>query len=243
MQIGERLRQLADAEGVDLFGIADLAPARTAMLRFGQLDSEEYPYAISLGLRIPDAIVDQLPERRQRRVSVSYRAHGYELLNTRLDIATSKMASLLQREGFRALPIPSSRRADSATLSASFSNKMAAHLAGLGWIGKSCLLVTPQFGPRVRWATVLTSAPVQPTGSMLEQRCGSCHECVDICPPHAIKGRNFVLGEDRERRYDAHACERYLNEMEKADDAVCGMCLYICPHGRARREPRPLADR
>lgn len=232
MEIAERLRRLAEAEGLDMFGIADLAPARAEMQRFGQLDSREYPRAISFGLRIPDSIVDQLIQRRERRVSVSYRTHGYEMLNIRLDIAASKMASRLQKDGFRALPVPSSRRADSVTLCAIFSNKMAAHLAGLGWIGKSCLLVTPQFGPRVRWATVLTDAPLQPTGTMMEQRCGSCRECVDICPSQAIKGLNFVLGEDREVRYDAHACERYLKEMEEADDSVCGMCLYICPQGR-----------
>ena len=51
-----------------------------------------------------------------------------------------------------------------------FSNKLAAHLAGLGWIGKSCLLITPQVGPRVRWVSVLTEAPLALTGGMAEER-------------------------------------------------------------------------
>ncbi len=37
-------------------------------------------------------------------------------------------------------------------------------MAGLGRIGKSCLLITPEAGPRVHWATVLTDAPMQVTG-------------------------------------------------------------------------------
>ena len=42
------------------------------------------------------------------------------------------------------------------------SHKLVAHLAGLGRIGRSCLLLTPGAGPRVRLATVLTNAPLDP---------------------------------------------------------------------------------
>ena len=83
------------------------------------------------------------------------------------------------------------------------SQKLAAHLSGLGWIGKSCLLVTPDHGPRVRWVTVLTDAPLRPTGAPLEQRCGECTACVDICPVHALTGKPFSPDELREARFDA----------------------------------------
>ena len=109
---------------------------------------------------------------------------------------------------------------------------MAAHLAGLGWIGKSCLLVTPEAGPRVRWTTVLTDAPLK-AGTPMEMRCGDCHECVDICPVKAFTGRNFIESEPREARYDARRCEKYLKGLEASTGyGVCGMCLYICPHGK-----------
>jgi epoxyqueuosine reductase QueG len=236
MDLAGQLLMIAEAEGIDLIGVADLAPAREPMARFGRLDAARYPRAISIGLRIPDSIVEGLADRGGRHASVAYRTHGRETLNLRLDLAASRMASLLQREGFAALPIPASRRTDDATLSAAFSHKMAASLAGLGWIGKSCLLVTPQFGPRVRWATVLTDAPLQPTGRMMDERCGECARCAEACPAKAIHGRAFIPGEEREARCDARACGAYLDEMETADGAVCGMCVYACPHGR--RPPR-----
>jgi hypothetical protein len=61
------------------------------------------------------------------------------------------------------------------------AHKLAAHLAGLGWIGKSCLLLTEQFGPRVRFVSVLTDAPLE-AGSPLDKPCGKCQVCIDACP-------------------------------------------------------------
>ena len=141
---------------------------------------------------------------------------------------------MLQREGHQALPIPASKRVDNERICAAFSHKLAAHLAGLGWIGKSCLLVTPEEGPRVRWATVLTDAPLPVTGKPMDGRCGKCNRCVEICPVQAFTGAAFRASEPREKRYDAGKCDRYFAAMRDKDAqlAVCGLCLYVCPYGR-----------
>lgn len=89
-----------------------------------------------------------------------------------------------------------------------FSHKLAAHLAGLGWIGKSCLPVTPEAGPRVRWASVLTDAPLA-AGEQLEERCGECEACVEVCPAGAFSGRSFFSDEPRAARFDAFKCRYY----------------------------------
>jgi epoxyqueuosine reductase QueG len=185
-----------------------------------------------VGIALPHAIVDQLPRRSERAVSMSYRQHAYDVVNQRLDHVASHLSGLLQREGHSALPVPASQIVDDDRLCGIFSNKLAASLAGLGWIGKSCLLVTPQVGPRVRWATVLTDAPLAPTGAMMEVRCGDCEACVDICPPHAFTGRPFHPSEPRELRFDVHKCHAYFDEMKRSSGLdTCGMCLYVCPHG------------
>lgn len=221
--------------GYDYFGIADLGPARHAMMSQGGLDVEKYPRAVSIGVALMDDIVDLLPRNQERWAAVTYRSHSYDVINARLDQMGSRVASEIQRAGFRALPLPASLRVDDERICALFSHKMAAHLAGLGWIGKSCLLVTPDHGPRVRWVSVLTDAPLTPTGQAMEQRCGECMECANACPASAILGRNFVEQEPREARMDARKCERFYDEMEaQGKVAVCGMCLYICPKGRKR---------
>jgi len=238
----DRLRELALDMGTDLFGIADITPAREAVEAQGGPEVASFPRAISLGIILLDSIVDQLPRRSDRAVSVAYKHHAYDVVNDQLDTITFRLSKELERQGYRAYPISASQRVNDEKICAQFSHKMAAHLAGLGWIGKSCLLVTPQAGPRVRFATILTNASLRPTGEPLDQRCGECQECVKVCPVSAFTGRAFVENEDREARYDAFKCQEHMKEIEKKMGmAVCGMCLYICPHGRKHEGLRSKA--
>jgi epoxyqueuosine reductase QueG len=233
MELGISLRTLAETMGADFYGVADLAMAHDAILEQGGAAIAEFPRAISIGIGLLHPIVDQLPKHKDRAVAMTYRHHAYDLVNQRLDHIASPLASLIQRAGYRALPVPASQMVDGERLCAVFSHKMAAHLAGLGWIGRSCMLITPQVGPRVRWATVLTNAPLQATTSPMEQRCGTCRECVDICPAQAYTGEPYRLGEPREVRFAAHRCSEYFDKMAEIKGvSVCGLCLYVCPNGR-----------
>jgi epoxyqueuosine reductase len=229
-----KVKEIAETWGADFTGVADLSQAHEAILSQGGPMIAAYPLAISVGIGLQHAIVDQLPKRANRAVALSYQYHSYDLVNQRLDLLISQVSRFLQRQGYRALPIPASKRLDNDPISAAFSHKMAAHLAGLGWIGKSCLLVTPEMGPRVRWATVLTDAPLHITGEPIEGSCDNCNLCVEICPVQAFTGEPFRAFEPRGKRYDAVKCERYFSEMREKDEglAVCGLCLYVCPHGK-----------
>lgn len=233
MRLEASLRTLAETMGVDFYGVADLAPAHDAILEQGGPLIAEFPRAISIGIGLLHPIVDQLPQHADRAAALLYRHHAYDVVNQRLDHVASPLASLIQRAGYRALPVPASQLVDSERLCGIFSHKMAAHLAGLGWIGRSCMLITPQVGPRVRWATVLTDAPLEVTGGPMEQRCGTCRECVEICPVQAYTGEPYRLGEPREVRFAAHQCRKYLDGIDEIKGvSVCGLCLYVCPNGR-----------
>lgn len=228
------LREMSFAEGADFYGVAELSSAHDFIKQQGGEEVASYPFAISLGIKIINNIVDQLPYREERSVAVNYQHHGYDIINRRLDLLASRISSKIQNEGFRVLPIPASERYDDERICAVFSHKLAAHLAGHGWIGKSCMLITPEAGPRVRWITILTDAPLPITGTSTEEKCGECNDCVDICPVSAFTGESFHPDEPREIRYDAAKCERYLYEDAKWE--VCGMCVYICPHGRKNKK-------
>jgi len=235
MDTYDRIASLVTSSSCDFLGVADLAIAREAVRDQGGDAVAGFPKAISIGIILPHTIVDQLPNRSNRAVAVNYRSHAYSIINQRLDVVASQVASVLQQAGHRALPIPAAERCDDERICAVFSHKLAAHLAGLGWIGKSCLLVTPQAGPRVRWTSVLTDAPLAATGGPTEEKCGDCAECVDICPVHAFTGRPFRAEEPRSARYDAGSCAKYFEDLEREGGVrVCGLCLYVCPHGRSR---------
>ncbi len=233
MESDNELDFLAKTLGADFFGVADLSDAHDAILDQGGAGIAKYPRAISMGISLFDDVVDRLPQRLEGAVAIDYRHHCYDVINQRLDNITSRLSSILQGDGYRVFPIPASKRVDDEKLSGIFSHKMAAHLAGLGWIGKSCLLVTPENGTRVRWATVLTDAPLNVTGEPMSEQCGTCNQCVEICPVKAFTGEPYRTGEPRETRYDASKCDRYFDWLEeKGKLSVCGMCLYICPIGR-----------
>jgi epoxyqueuosine reductase len=233
MTLDSEIKTMAAGMGVDFFGVADLSPAHDAILGQGGALMAGFPRAISIGIALMDAVVDQLPRRTEPTVAMTYRHHCYDIVNQRLDHVASRLGSTLQAAGHRAFPVPASQTVDVERLEGIFSNKMAAHLAGLGWIGKSCLLITPEVGPRVRWATVLTDAPLAVTGEGMSEACGDCQECVDICPASAFTGEPFRPEDPREVRFDVYKCDQYFAElMETTGLRVCGMCLYVCPHGK-----------
>jgi epoxyqueuosine reductase QueG len=236
MELTDRIRSLGESHGADYYGVADLAPARDFLPGSGGEVVGQYPRAVVIGIALLDTLVDLLPDRLDNAAAMLYRHHSYDVVNQVLDQVALQVANAIQREGWRAFPIPASKRTSDEQIAGPFSHKLAAHLAGLGWIGKSCLLVTPDNGPRVRWITVLTDAPLEPTGTPMASRCGECEECVRACPVGAFNGREFVPDEPREARFDAEACDRYFKDLEQEGRvAVCGMCLYICPQGRTKK--------
>ena len=229
-----QLHDSAVALGAGFFGVADLTPAREAILAQGGPLVAQYPRSITIGLALMGSIVDQLHHSDDTHVAMMYKHHGYDVANRRLDDIVSRLSTMLQQEGHGALPIPASLIIDPQKLIGHFSHKLGGHLAGLGWIGKNCLLVTPEVGPRVRWTTILTDAPLVPTGEPMAQRCGNCRACVDICPVQAFTGVPFRENDPRSARYDVHKCKAF--QMRRAQElgvhVLCGLCLHICPHGR-----------
>jgi epoxyqueuosine reductase len=84
-----------------------------------------------------------------------------DYLNGRLNTAVHKMSEILRKEGFRSLPLSAIGPVDQRFMTSLLSYKHTAELAGLGRIGRHSLLITPEFGPRVRLACLLTEAPLE----------------------------------------------------------------------------------
>lgn len=224
------LESLARDMGTTHFGIADLTSARQRISEQGGEVLGRFHRAISHGFTLTDGIVNTLVHHKSIPALYTYRHYVYQIVNPRLDSISLTLAQALDKAGFQAYVVPASQTVDRTRLVGVFSHKLAAHLAGLGWIGKSAMLITPEHGPRVRWGTVLTDAPLE-AGRPVDENCRDCDECVKGCPAHAFTGQAFDQPRLRSEIFAAEACDRYLRERETFR-RVCGMCVYICPLGR-----------
>lgn len=94
--------------------------------------------------------------------------------------------------------------------------------AGLGFIGKNTLLISPEHGSQIALGVVLTSYPLPSNSSLRrgEKACGSCRKCIDSCPTHALIAP-YVL--------DARKCISYKYFTEKVEGG-CDVCQDVCPY-------------
>jgi len=216
----ERLRSCALGAGASLVGFADVE---------GYAD---LPRAVALAIAHSPAALADL----EGMPSPAY-YQEYLDFNRRLDEMAGRLAEVLEVAGCRVRLHPATLGViDPETLAAPFSHKLAATRAGLGWIGKSALLVTPELGPALRLTSLLTDAPLVPGAPLTESECADCRACTDICPGRAISGEEWWAGRPRHEFYDAFACRRAALERARArsmDSTICGLCLAVCP-----RRPR-----
>jgi epoxyqueuosine reductase QueG len=91
--------------------------------------------------------------------------------------------------------------------------RLAAYMAGLGEIGWSKVFLTPEFGPRQRFALLLTDAELEPDPVYEGKICDRCMQCVKNCTGRAISPNESVkvtiAGHEIEwGKLDPLACEK-----------------------------------
>ena len=146
----------------------------------------------------------------------------------------TQTADFLRAKGYEAVIDTPAAVIEDETLRAQLSQKAVATLAGIGWIGKNAMLVTPQFGAAVRMTVVLTDAPLECGTPITQSRCPpQCTICADVCPGNAIKGGLWAVGVDRDEFFDAHACRDACTARSKRlldlNQNLCGLCIAHCP--------------
>src|SRR3546814_19807634 len=70
--------------------------------------------------------------------------------------------------------------------------RAAAHRAGIGWWGKNANLLLPRLGSWYVLGSVITDAPLAPSGERVTDRSGTCTRCIDSCPTAAITAPGVV---------------------------------------------------
>ncbi len=235
----DEITDIASRESVDYTGFADISGYSDRIRATSGGLYRDYRYAISLGIDLLDTVVDLLWNRDTYENTITYRRH-YGETNNRLDRASSIVASTIRKKGYDVIWIPAAERVDKLRGYGSVSHKFTARLAGFGWIGKSTLLVNPDHGPRVRWTTVLTNAPLDSENRILRSGCGDCRACVDACPVGAVMDAGFDENVPRDDWFGFDKCEAYFDNLVlNGRECVCGLCMAACPYGERKSPGKP----
>lgn len=157
----------------------------------------------------------------------------YKTVNILLDQYTYRLAAFLTGLGHPSLFIPRDGYGSAEVLRenpvAFFSHRHAALLAGLGTFGTNNMLLTPEYGPRVRFGSVLTAAVLPPDPVRQDDLCTHCMSCVRRCPARALGGEAYPDG-----LTDKQACLSRNIALGKRYISPCGICIAVCPVGRDR---------
>ena len=217
-EIQETLFTLLKEKGADLVGAGDVTGVVTDGLTVG----------VSMAIAIPPAMVETLKTAPTKEYCELYADY-----NKRLDAMAEAGAEFLWQSGFRAKALSTKNiRYNREDFMTELPHKTVATRAGLGWIGKSCLLITPEFGGAVRISSILTDAPLKTAAPIDESRCGKCHRCADLCPGQAIYGTLWKAGTPREKIFDLKKCIGSMNESIRpyTEHFLCGRCFAVCAY-------------
>ena len=161
----------------------------------------------------------------------SMKVKGFTPGNGVMRLQSKQLRIWLDEElGIKALSLPYQIEFGGAFL------KDSAHLAGLGVIGKNNLLVTPEFGTRVRLRGIFMEAELEPTGPIDFDPCSGCDRpCHRVCPRNAFRSGTFerahCMKENDKREAETEIVEGAVMGIEKptAVSKPCRSCEFACP--------------
>jgi epoxyqueuosine reductase len=143
----------------------------------------------------------------------------------KLGIAANRMATYLREQGYAA-------QADHP-LGGLVLFPPLAQKAGFGWVGTHGLLITPEYGPRVRLAAVYTSIQNLPFSEgnihyWIDDYCKICGLCIKQCPVGAILEEPVIHETGLITHTKQRACFEYF-----ARFYGCSVCVKACPFSKA----------
>jgi epoxyqueuosine reductase QueG len=213
------------SHGAALVGVGDLSELPPDVRR-------GLPMGICVAVKYPKEVIRGIADLPTKE----YYDH-YSRLNEKLDMLVTLGADALRAFGFEAV---SQTRAYVGQYETEYDSplphKTVATRAGLGWIGKSALLVTKAFGSMVRISSILTDAPLKTAKPVNKSKCGDCQACTEACPAGAVSGKLWEAGVPRDAFFNAVLCRKTARERaEKGfgmETSICGKCIEICPYTR-----------
>ena len=195
--------------------------------------------AIVLGMSYADEpVAEQAADAARGMIARYARGRDYH------KVIRSRLLTLLRRleeQAGTALP-----RARASVDTAPVLERELAQRAGLGWFGRSTMLIHPKRGSYFFLATLLVELEFDEYDTPFERdHCGTCNACVDACPTGALLGRD----ESGAPVIDATRCISYLTIENRGEIPRelrphignrifgCDICQEVCPFTRKFSRP------
>ncbi len=222
MERKQEMRQLVISLGADACGFA-------AVDRFCDAPEGFHPQDIYPDCRAAVVFLKRMP-KGLAHVSPRIAYHHFSNLTiAQVDEIALKTSLAIEQMGGRAVPIPCDGPyeywdAEKTQGRGILSMRHAAVLAGLGGLGKSSMLVSPQFGSMVNIGAVLTDIPFE-SDPLTDSPCiKTCRICLDSCPVNALDGITANQLLCRPHTYSTNA--------RGFDVCNCNRCRTLCPLSR-----------
>lgn len=181
---------------------------------------------IVIGIPVSLPVIETSP-------SIYYHEH-YKTVNQLLDLSSYRLSIMLNEMGYASISLPRDGYGSLSVLkenpAAFFSHRHAAFLAGLGNFGVNNMILTPRYGPRVRFTSIFTHADIQAGEIMHTPLCTHCMRCVTICPVNALQEEDYPAG-----LTDKISCISRSEELLKRYISPCGFCIKVCPVGEDKK--------
>lgn len=214
------IKQIVHALGADLCGVASAESFHGAPEGFR-------PEDIFADCRSVIVFAKQFPASVLDVPSSPLYTHVYRVLSREVDRIGIELCLKLEEHGLAAIPIPADEAADGSQPGRPdgwglMSLRHAGHLAGLGVLGKSTLLVNRDYGNMIHLGAVLTDIELEPDPLASYVACRpTCRICLDACPQQAVDGISVN-----------HALCRSLSETAPVTGQFlirCNKCRQVCP--------------
>ncbi len=149
-----------------------------------------------------------------------------ELVDGYLDWDAYNIIKRLHKLGYKGIPLPAGGAPfDSREIRGVIPFVKLAQMAGIGTIGWHGMLLTPEFGARIRLSALITDAPLPATRAADKYYpCPECNgACIKVCPISAITHPDETKG----TTFDRFKCNNMIES-----SGGCSECLKVCPAGQ-----------
>lgn len=183
----------------------------------------DLPNGISLVLKLPKKAMEYVNDEDYENYWACFHGKVAELSKMAL-----KGEEYIKNLGYDAFALTMSRNeCDMKKLLSILPYKTIATKSGLGWIGRSALFVTPEYGSAVVLGAILTDMPLEFGDAITDSQCDECENCQNACPVNAINPQKWNDRLNREDIIDIETCFEYIMDQYK-NGLGCTKCMSEC---------------